>query len=297
MAMNEDLITVCIPAYNAAKFIGETLQSVKRQTYQNWEVIVVEDGTLDGTKEIVEEFAKQIIQKVLYIRQEKNQGAPAARNAAANASTGKWLALLDSDDLWHQNHLSSLMYTSHAHPDSEFIHGGAISFDSETGEKLTEQIIPQEVIKQFPISLFDTSYGIQPSAVMISSKLYKSISGFNINLRDGQEDIEMWFRCARVECKFVFTGQNTCDYRKHPEALSNNILKITAGIAQVYSMHIDWEEIPKSIRMRLASNGWLSAARLARGSNKDLAKEYLSNSINYRKTLKHLGFWILLRLS
>ncbi|NML63654.1 glycosyltransferase family 2 protein [Hymenobacter sp. RP-2-7] len=295
--MDEDLITICIPAYNAAKFIGETLQSVKKQIYKNWNIIVVEDGTMDGTREIVEEFSTQVVQKVTYLRQDKNQGAPAARNIAAKASTGKWLAFLDSDDLWHQNHLSSLIAASQSHPDSEFIHSGAISFDSETGKKLTEQNISQELINQFPISLFKSSYGIQPSAAMISSRLYKSINGFNTALKDGQEDIEMWFRCARANCKFTFTGQNTCDYRKHSEGLSNHVLKITTGIAQVYSMHIDWEEIPKKIRLQLAADSWLSAARLARKNNKNLAKEYFFKSLSYKKTLQHFQFWILLQIT
>ena len=293
--MDTALITICIPAYNSAKFIGETLQSVRRQTYVNWEVLVVEDGTDDGTKGIVEEFSKQVTQYVLYIKQEQNHGAPAARNVAAYASKGEWIALLDSDDLWHQNHLSSLIDSARENPTSEFIHGGAISFDSQTGKKLTQQVISQEVIDKFPISLFDTSYGIQPSTVMISSRLYKSLDGFNVLLRDGQEDIEFWFRCARTECKFTFTGQNTCDYRKHPDALSTHTAKMTAGLAQVYSMHIDWEKIPKNIRIYQASTYWLSAARLVRKRNRDLAREYFFRSTTYQKTLKHLGFWILLK--
>lgn len=95
----EELVSVIVPAYNCADTVGESIESVLRQTYQNWEMMIVDDASTDRTREIIERYARKE-PRIRCVALQKNSGAAAARNAAIAASRGRFLAFLDADDLW-----------------------------------------------------------------------------------------------------------------------------------------------------------------------------------------------------
>lgn len=101
--MNE-LVSIIIPTYNTEKFIRTTLQSVQNQTYQNWEMILVDDASTDRTVSVIEEFAKND-DRIKLFKLEKNSGNGFARNIALEKAAGKYIAYLDADDLWFPNKL------------------------------------------------------------------------------------------------------------------------------------------------------------------------------------------------
>lgn len=101
--MNE-LVSIITPTYNCAKFIGETIESVLSQTYTNWEMIIVDDCSTDNTEEVVNKYSKKD-KRIQYYRLENNSGAAIARTKAMELSNGKYMAFLDSDDLWYPNKL------------------------------------------------------------------------------------------------------------------------------------------------------------------------------------------------
>lgn len=92
------LASIIMPSYNTARFIAESIQSVIGQTYQNWELIIVDDCSTDNTDEVVAPFLKD--PRIRYFHNEKNSGAAISRNRALREAKGKWTAFLDSDDLW-----------------------------------------------------------------------------------------------------------------------------------------------------------------------------------------------------
>jgi glycosyltransferase involved in cell wall biosynthesis len=102
---HEDLVSVIMPAYNCADFIGETIKSVISQTYQNWELIIVDDFSTDDTGNVVFEFMKKD-HRINYFKLKHNSGAAVARNEAIKLSKGKYLAFLDSDDIWFPEKLT-----------------------------------------------------------------------------------------------------------------------------------------------------------------------------------------------
>src|SRR5690349_13160051 len=104
---NESLVSVIIPAYNSAEFMGETLDSVFAQTYTPVEVIVINDGSRD-TPELEQVLQRYSAKNLRYIKQE-NQGAGAARNAGLRAAAGELIAFLDGDDTWEPEFLEKLM--------------------------------------------------------------------------------------------------------------------------------------------------------------------------------------------
>lgn len=97
------MISIVIPAYNAEKYLAETIDSVINQTYTNWELIIVDDGSTDNTKGIIETYRSKDL-PIKYIFQE-NSGVSIARNNGMNHASGKYIALLDADDVWLKNNL------------------------------------------------------------------------------------------------------------------------------------------------------------------------------------------------
>ena len=100
--MSNELVSIIMPSYNTANYISESIQSVLNQTYKNWELIIVDDCSSDNTLEILSKFNDK---RIRIIANEKNSGAALSRNKALIEAKGKWIAFLDSDDLWESNKL------------------------------------------------------------------------------------------------------------------------------------------------------------------------------------------------
>jgi glycosyltransferase involved in cell wall biosynthesis len=119
------VVSVIIPTFNGARHIGATLESVLGQSYSNLEVIVVDDGSMDATAEIVAETAPQA-----HLIRQPNLGHPAARNAGVRASTGEFLSFLDHDDLWLPEKTASQLACFNADPSLDLVFGHIQNFFS-----------------------------------------------------------------------------------------------------------------------------------------------------------------------
>lgn len=97
--MDRDLVSIITPSYNSSKFIAKTIESVLAQTYENWEMIIIDDCSHDSTNEIIEEYIKKD-SRVKLIKLERNSGPAVARNRAIEEANGRYIAFLDADDLW-----------------------------------------------------------------------------------------------------------------------------------------------------------------------------------------------------
>lgn len=93
----EDLVSIIMPSYNTEKYIKKSIASVIKQTYQNWELIIVDDCSTDNTDDIIKKFDDV---RIRYIKNKRNFGAAISRNRALRLAKGRWIAFLDSDDLW-----------------------------------------------------------------------------------------------------------------------------------------------------------------------------------------------------
>ena len=129
--MNE-LVSIIMPSYNTAKFISKTIESVLEQTYKNWELLIVDDCSTDNTDEIVSKYDDD---RIIYLKNKKNSGAAVSRNKALKNAKGKWIAFLDSDDLWYPTKLEeqikymkknkySFSYTSYEEIDENDVTNG-----------------------------------------------------------------------------------------------------------------------------------------------------------------------------
>ena len=287
-------ISICIPAYNAEKYLAETLESVRSQTFKDWELIVTEDGSKDGVEAMVLAFAQSVSQPVRYLRHEKNQGLPATRNSGIAASNCEWIALLDADDCWSANHLE-LAAAKLLETGADLVHSGSILFDSDTGEELGIRVPSSTAIEQFPLSLFKGQYLIQPSSVVLCKSLWERAGGFDESFRY-VEDAEMWLRCARSGARVVFTGESTCRYRKHREALSMHSGEMAIASARALEKQLDWTALPEALRRDIISGAWIAAARIAQRAEPRRASEFLIRAFRARPRFRFLAWAGALRL-
>lgn len=101
--LDDDLVSIIMPSYNTTSFIENSIQSVLDQSYENWELIIVDDCSTDNTDEVLAPFLKD--SRIKYLKNEKNSGAAVSRNRALREAKGRWIAFLDSDDLWYPDKL------------------------------------------------------------------------------------------------------------------------------------------------------------------------------------------------
>lgn len=98
----DELVSIIMPTFNAEKYIEESIESIEAQTYSNWELIIVDDCSEDDTVEVINEFKDD---RIILLRNSSNKGAAVSRNMALRHAKGRWIAFLDSDDLWHKDKL------------------------------------------------------------------------------------------------------------------------------------------------------------------------------------------------
>ena len=291
--MSNSLISICIPAYNAVNFLEETLESIRCQTYQNWELILVEDGSDDGTKVLVETFRKSVKQQVTYFRNEVNIGLPATRNVAVSMAKGVWYAFVDSDDVWHANHLNSLIRAAQDNLESEFLFSSIIQFTNDINQPIIESnnIVNVKLLETLSISLYKGEFYIVPSSIMVSANLYSTVKGFDESYRFA-EDVKFNFTCLQKGFKFAYSGESTCYYRRHSAGISKNLVQMLYYHAMVYEETIDWnwKEIPKKLRCKKTAMFWLDTARMIRESDEELSKISIKKALKYEFNLKTLFY-------
>jgi glycosyltransferase involved in cell wall biosynthesis len=233
-------ISIIMPSYNMGHFIGEALQSIGRQSYENWEVIAVDDcGFDDGSMAIVKGFATRFPDhRVEWIRHEVNRGVSAARNTAILAARGEWFAFLDPDDVWETNHLSVWHQKVRASSSAAVVVADARRF-AAAGQPLVlagESFTPAE--KVLMPYILAVSNRIPMSGVCARRGLVESVGGFD-EAPELQhiEDWDLWIRLAEAGAEFVFTDQATCGYRKHPAAATSDEAKCRKRMAALARKH------------------------------------------------------------
>jgi teichuronic acid biosynthesis glycosyltransferase TuaG len=291
--MSSFLISIIMPAYNASKHIVETLYSIKKQTYTNWEIILVNDCSTDGTVNLVNEFSTQVPNKIKIITNETNIGVSASRNVAVANSSGSWLALLDSDDVWLPNHLETLVNEVALDSELSFVYAGCNVFLDNVSNIIFKQEITEEMLNNFNVSLFTHQIGINPCTVLLKKESWDLVGGMVKNLNHAEEK-ELFFRLAQIGIKFKFSKQHTALYRKYSNAsaASNNNSKMALGSIYVYEKHFDWKAIPLKIRINQLSDAYLIYARLNRLIDLQISVDYSLKAFKTKKSIINTSYYV-----
>jgi glycosyltransferase involved in cell wall biosynthesis len=215
------LVSIVIPVFNGKRFIGETIQSALDQTFRDFEVIVVDDGSTDGTEEIVGLFTNS----VSYHRQE-NRGAGAARNLGVTFAQGEWIAFLDADDIWYPQKLTVQVDFTKTHPNAAFVYSDMDTIDSHgvlSGTKVLSAKLsraPRGHRRNLPSLAFHGQLFPYPSTVLVKRELFLEIGGFSpLFRRNYHEDFDLFARIAHVT-PLHFISQSLVKYRILPRTKS-----------------------------------------------------------------------------
>jgi glycosyltransferase involved in cell wall biosynthesis len=219
-------ISIIIPTYNRSAFIGEAIDSVLQQTFSDFELIVIDDGSTDSTGEIVNAFKDE---RLVFIQQE-NAGRSAARNRALATARGKYIAFLDSDDTYLQDKLERQVNFMEAHPEIGMIYTSAKCIDAD-GNILKNNVYVASVSGQIYRQVaFFRPVTITLPTVMVRREVLDNVGGFDEKM-ERFEDTDLW---RRISKRYQVGALNypTCLLRTHDDNTlrTQNPVKITNAI-------------------------------------------------------------------
>lgn len=215
-------ISVIIPLFNKEYFIENTLESVKAQTFSDFEIVIVNDGSTDNSVKIVENFTDNRI-KIFHT---ENKGVSSARNFGIEKASGKYIAFLDADDIWKNDFLQTIYLLIATYPEEKVF---SCAIEIENGNKIfpAEYSISKgknpHVIDYFKGSLLQSA--IFTSGAVFHKSVFETAGSFNIYLKT-EEDIDLWIRIGLL-FPVVFTWKIGVKYSLDQNGLSKNKQNIT----------------------------------------------------------------------
>ncbi|MGE3910539.1 MAG: glycosyltransferase family 2 protein [Chloroflexota bacterium] len=229
-------VSIIVPAYNAAKYLGHTIESVLEQTCTGWELIVVDDGSSDGTATLVQQFAQR--DQRIRLVQQANSGVSAARMRGFQEtdSTSDFVTFLDADDVWEPGALERLIQSLDAAPAAVGAHGLARFIDAEgqpllpdwgaeygrdRREVVGNQLVPVQPDRPTTFSVLIFRNCIFTSGqVLLRREAFASSAGYDPALRMA-EDWDLWLRLS-MRGEFAFVNDVVLQYRRHPVSVGTD---------------------------------------------------------------------------
>lgn len=232
MSTENPLVSVIIPNYNHARFLGGAIRSVLNQTYRPVEIIVVDDGSTDNSGEVAAAFGNQI----RYIYQ-TNAGLSAARNTGLCAAKGEFIGVLDADDMYEPNFLETLVAALQADPEADGVYCGYRFVDE------ADNPLPQ--IENRPVSpadlytaLLDGNFFV-PEAVFLRRRVYDEVGFFDESLR-ACEDWDVWLRAAK-KFRLIHSPHILTRHRVLAGSMSTDPLRMLTARLAVLKKHVGAE--------------------------------------------------------
>ncbi len=253
---NNKLVSVVIPNYNYANYVGEAVESVLRQTYNSVEIIVVDDGSTDGSKEVLSSYGGEI--KTIF---QDNSGVSAARNNGANQSSGKYLAFLDADDIWLPRKIEAQVKLFEENENLGLVHVGVEDIDAEGNAiEINTDGLAGRVSRE--LLLFERSVILGGgSGFMIRRDLFEKLNGFDLNLLTSA-DWDIFFRAA-TESEVGFVPDVLLKYRMHGSNMHGNVKRMEREM--LYAFGKAFSDAPQEINA-IKSRSYGNLYRVLAGS-------------------------------
>ena len=228
------LVSVIIPNYNHARYLGDAIRSVLDQTYKNFEVIVVDDGSTDSSREVAEQFGDAIH----YIYQD-NAGLSAARNTGIRASKGSLIGVLDADDMYEPMFLDTLVGALKSDPAADGVYCGYQFVDQEN------KLLPQVENRPVPSNelfdaLLDGNFFV-PESIFLHRYVYDDVGLFDEALR-ACEDWDVWLRTAK-KYRIIHSPQILTRHRVLAGSMSTDPLRMLTARLAVLKKHVGDEPL------------------------------------------------------
>jgi len=206
-------VSVVIPAYNAMNYLPETVESVLRQTFTDFEVLIVDDGSSDHIKQ----WASGLVDPRVKLISQENQGLPGARNTGIAQAQGEYIAFLDADDLWEATKLEKQVRCLEDNPEVGLVHTWMLLVDEQG--KSTGRVMTSDAAGKVWTQLVERNVIACPS-VMVRRCCFERVGEFDRTLRS-IEDWDMWLRLA-VYYPFAVIREPLAYYRQLPNSMSKN---------------------------------------------------------------------------
>lgn len=221
----DDLVSIITPVYNSERFIKETIESVQSQTYRNWEMILIDDCSTDLSEKIIKEFIKYD-NRIKYMKLKENSGAAVARNTGLNLAKGRYIAFLDSDDMWKEEKLEKQIY---------FMKNNNYGFTFTSYEMIDEYgSVASKVVnvpKQIDYNGLLKNTIIGCLTVVIDRKM---IGDFRMPLIRKGQDTATWLSILK-KCEYAYSIKETLAYyRVVKGSISSNKIKALKRTWYVY---------------------------------------------------------------
>ena len=264
-----NLVSIIIPNYNHGQYLAAAIQSVLNQEYRHFEIIIVDDGSTDNSRDVVVQFGD----KVNYIWQ-KNQGLSAARNTGINAAAGEYVGLLDADDMYEPDFMSTLVSLMANRPGIDGVYCGYQFVDHENFPlaQVEARAIPDGQLYQ---ALLDSNF-LVPESMLVRKHCYDIVGPFDVALR-ACEDWDMWLRISS-RYNIVGTTQVLTRHRIVPGSMSADPKRMLDNRIAVLNKHFGGEpnmDGDKHIKQAYGRAYLASCVEYLQFGDQDKAKECL----------------------
>jgi glycosyltransferase involved in cell wall biosynthesis len=279
-------VSVAVPAYNAERWIGETIESILVQTAPALEVIVTDDGSTDGTARELERFGDRI-----RVISQENGGPVAAYNRGFEEATGDFVAMCPADDLWEPHKLEWQLETLAAHPDVDISFGHTRTFgtvESEYARPPDTGILDRETLRA---ALFENNIIATPTA-LVRRELWLRIGPFDRSLP--VEDYPFWMRALREGATFHYDPRLLVRYRRHDSNVSGRLLEMHRFDHAVHLRYRDDVPDRALVRRVLARDQRRIGRRLLDAGQAREARRAYARSLTYQMSGRALAWTIAL---
>jgi len=260
-------VSVVIPVHNGARYISETIDSVLAQTFADWELLVVDDGSTDETRRVLARYGPAV-----RCLAQPNRGPGAARNAGLRVASGKYIVFLDADDRWRPDFLERAVATLDG-LDDPFIGvcTGWVAIDAAGA------LLPHtQTSRSGPLRLDDFVFGnrVLLQVVLLQRKVVLDVGGFDEDIR-GMEDWDLWIRLTAARGQLLALDQCLAEYRMHDASLSHHVDHMRHGRLRTLEKLFARADLPPPLAaLRPAALAWalvLSAAQMFAAGRSDEA--------------------------
>jgi glycosyltransferase involved in cell wall biosynthesis len=291
------LVSVIIPTYNHANFLGKALESIIHQTYNNWEAIVVDNQSTDETNKIINKYSDPRIQ---YFKISNNGIIAKSRNHGIDNSKGEWIAFLDSDDWWTKDKLEVCL--ENIDDKVDFIYHQLEIVYNKSNSYLKKKNIGRQlkkpILNNLLTSEIDQGNAIGNSSVIVRKDMLSRIGGISENKKMvASEDFNTWLRIAQITDKFNFIKKKLGYYLVHNKSAQKRDLSIPHREAVIEFMELfnDKQKLNLEVKLKYMSGNYNSLNNNYAKAKEDFLFVLKNGGINFKLRSLLKTIWIIFK--
>ena len=277
-------VSVIVPAYNVSKYIPEALASLEKQTFSDFEVLVVDDGSTDDTAAVVQKFCQRDTR--FNLLQKPNGGLSSARNYGIRHARGEYIALLDGDDIYHRDKIATHVARLYDKPDVGVVYSASQTIRDD-GKPTFISLSGKPVHSNPLLALLCKNFVGHGSNAVFRRCLIDEVGGFDENLRSW-EDVDLWLRiAAMLKWSFFREKRVLCYYRVRPSGLSFNLVQMrNSGTIVIETAYQRSPELIKPMLPTVYAYMYRYLSRLClQGGDMQTARDFIDQALVYDSSI------------